>query len=173
MRGAAPLMLTLFFAIGPMACAPQKMDVEPESSEIEEYSGSGGATEAAPAPVQSPAAAPPPYQGAGWQTTALGGSGPVAVKEGAAPLIYLVEAGGAFRVHDQTDRRDLARARAPGRTVIRVDARKGVVFGGETLLAGPLPADHRYAIYLDATGPNFSRQGTFQPRPGRKMQNAE
>jgi len=115
-----------------------------------------------------PDAPPPQYQGAGWNTTALGGSGPVAVKEGAAPLVYLVEAGGAFRVHDQTDRKDLARGQAPGRTVIRVDARNGVVFGGETLLAGPLPADHRYAVYREATGPNFSRQGTFQPRPAKK-----
>jgi hypothetical protein len=117
----------------------------------------------------APEAAPARDQAAGWTTTPLPlGAGPVVVKEGPAPLVYMVESSGAFRVHDLTDNKDLARAEALGRTIIRVDARAGVAIGRETLLAGPLPADHRYAIYLDPSGPNFSRQGVFQPRPARE-----
>ena len=160
MRSAAIITLALWVASAVAACASgRKKTAEPVSVKT---------AQASHVPEPAADAAPPKDQGAGWQTTALAGSGPVAVKEGTAPLVYLVEAGGSFRVHDQTDRKDLARGAAPGRTVIRVDARSGVVFGSETLLAGPLPADHRYAIYLDASGPNFTRQGTFQPRPARK-----
>jgi hypothetical protein len=119
-----------------------------------------GSTEA---PVSSVAPMP------GWATMPLGvGAGPVVVKEGAAPLVYLAESGGTFRVHDGTERKDLARADVSGRTIIRVDARNGVVAGRETLLAGPLPADHRYVIYYDPQGPNYSRQGVFQPRPASR-----
>ena len=91
----------------------------------------------------------------------------VAVKEGSVPLVYLVEAPGVFRVHDMTSGQDLARGPAGGRSIVRLDARAGVVFGGETLYAGPLPKDHRYVIYLDPTGPNVARQGTFQLLPRR------
>ena len=116
------------------------------------------ATDAAPAHLQAP----------GWKTTPLPlGAGPVAVKQGSPPLAYLVESGGVFRVHDETDHKDLARAEALGRTIIRVDARAGVAVGRETLYAGPLPADHMYSIYLDPAGPNYSRRGVFQPRPAK------
>jgi hypothetical protein len=121
---------------------------------------------ASEAPADAAVAAPSDQQGIGWNTTPLAvASEPVSVKEGPAPLVYLVETPGLFRVRDLTAGTDLARANAPGRSIVRIDRRTGVVFGGETLLAGPLDPDHRYAIYRDPTGPNMARQGTFQIRP--------
>ena len=133
----------------------------------------GAATaDAPPAADESFAAAPdavsPDQQSMGWNTTPLAvASEPVAVKEGGVPLVYLVESPGVFRVHDRTAGQDLARANAVARSIVSVDGRRGVVFGGETLVPGPLEADHRYVIYRDPTGPNMARQGVFQPRPGR------
>lgn len=105
-------------------------------------------------------------QSPGWTTTPLPvASESVAVKEGSAPLVYLVESPGTFRVHDLTTGQDLARSNAAGRSIIRVDGRTGVVFGGETLFEGPLKREHRYVIFRDPTGPNMARQGVFQVRP--------
>jgi hypothetical protein len=118
------------------------------------------------APAAPPPAAPLDQQSIGWNTAALAvRSDPVAVKEGAVPLFYLVETPGSFRVHDLTEGRDLARVNAAGRSIVRVDGRTGVVIGGETLVPGPLNKDHRYVIYRDPTGPNMARQGTFQVPP--------
>lgn len=112
--------------------------------------------------------APPIQQSPGWTTTPLPAADSVAVKQGGVPLIYLVESPGLFRVHDQTDGRDIARFNAPGRSIVRIDGRAGVVFGGETLYAGPLDPSHRFVIYLDPTGPNMARQGVFEVTPPRK-----
>jgi hypothetical protein len=123
-----------------------------------------------PTPTKPTAGAPVQALGGqpGWSTTALPvASEPVAVKEGGVPLVYLVESPGTFRVHDQTAGQDLARGPAAGRSIVRVDGRAGVVFGRETLFAGPLATDHRYVIYRDPTGPNMARQGTFQLLPRR------
>jgi hypothetical protein len=124
--------------------------------------------------AESPANAAPPaatsdQQAVGWNTTPLAvASEPVAVKEGPAPLFYLVETPGVFRVHDLTEGKDLARADAAGRSIVRVDGRTGVVFGHETLVPGPINTEHRYVIYRDPTGPSMSRQGTFQVPPPRR-----
>jgi hypothetical protein len=90
---------------------------------------------------------------------------PTAVKEGAAPLVYMVEGGATIRVHDQTAKRDLARSFVAGRSIVRVDGRRGVIYGDDTVFAGPLPQDHRYVIFVDPTGENVARQGVFQLRP--------
>lgn len=118
--------------------------------------------------ADAPAAVSPDQQSIDWNSTPLSvASEPVAVKQGSAPLAYLVESPGAFRVHDQTAGLDLARGVAPARTIVRVDGRTGVIFGRETLLEGPLDTDHRYVIFRDPTGPNMARQGTFQVQPHR------
>jgi hypothetical protein len=101
-----------------------------------------------------------------WQTRALPSRAQsTAVKEGAAPLVYLVESGAVIRVHDQTSKRDLARGFAAPRSIVRVDGRRGVIYGDDTLLAGPLPEDHRYVIFVEPAGENVARQGVVQPRP--------
>jgi hypothetical protein len=62
------------------------------------------------APAAPPPAAPLDQQSIGWNAAALAvRSDPVAVKEGPVPLFYLVETPGAFRVHDLTEGKDLAR----------------------------------------------------------------
>ena len=118
--------------------------------------------------ADAPATVSPDQQSMGWNSLPLPiASEPVAVREGGVPLVYLVESPGVFRVHDRTAGQDLARAWAVGRSIVSVDGRAGVKFGGETLAPGPLDSDHRYVIYRDPTGPNMARQGVFQPRPSR------
>lgn len=74
-----------------------------------------------------------------------------------------------IRVHDLNVKRDLAQAFLPARSIVRVDARNGVIYGDETVLPGPLAADHRYVIFVDPTGENVARQGVVQPRaPGAR-----
>jgi hypothetical protein len=100
-----------------------------------------------------------------WQSTPLPSRAQsTPVKEGPAPLVYLVEAGAVIRVHDMNAKRDLTRSFVPARSIVRVDARNGVIYGDETVLPGPLAADHRYVIFVDPTGENVARQGVVQPR---------
>ena len=107
-----------------------------------------------------------PEMSTGWRTTQLPTlSQSTAVREGAAPLVYLVEGGGMIRVHDLTDKRDLSRSFVPARSIVRVDGRRGIIYGEDVAFAGPLPDDHRYVIYVDPTGENVARQGVIQPRP--------
>ena len=90
---------------------------------------------------------------------------PTPVKEGRAPLVYLVEGGATVRVRDETEKLDLTQSFAAARSIVRVDARRGVIYGEETLYPGPLPADHRYTIIVEPSGENVARQGVVQPRP--------
>ena len=101
-----------------------------------------------------------------WQSTPLPARAePTPVKEGPAPLVYLVEGGAMIRVRDVSANRDLARSFVPARAIVRVDGRRGVVYGDDTVSAGPLPEGRRYVIFVDPTGENVARQGTVQPRP--------
>lgn len=119
-----------------------------------------------PAPVAATAAG-----SSGWTTSTplRVNSEPTAVKEGPAPLVYLVETAATIRVRDASANRDLAQAVVPGRRMVRVDARSGVVYGGDTLVRGPLPADHHYVIFVQLPGENVARQGTFQLQPRREQ----
>ena len=101
-----------------------------------------------------------------WQSTPLPARAePTAVKDGPAPLVYLVEGGAVIRVRDASADRDLARAFVPARAIVRIDERRGVVYGDDTVLAGPLPQGRHYVIFVDPTGENVARQGTVRPRP--------
>jgi hypothetical protein len=101
-----------------------------------------------------------------WQTAPLPARAePTAVKEGAAPLVYMVEGGATIRVRDVKSKLDLARAFVPARTIVRVDATRGVIYGDEVVYPGPLPEGGRYVVFVDPAGENVARQGTFQPRP--------
>jgi hypothetical protein len=103
-----------------------------------------------------------------WHSTPLPARAePTAVKEGAAPLVYLVEGGALIRVRDASANRDLARSFVPARAIVRVDGRQGVIYGQDTVFAGPLPEGHRYVIFVDPTGENVARQGTVRPPPAR------
>ena len=107
-----------------------------------------------------------PDRSSAWQSTPLPSRAqPTPVREGAAPLVYLVEGGATITVRDETEKRDLTQSFAAARSIVRVDARRGVIYGEETLYPGPLPADHRYTIIVEPSGENVARQGVVQPRP--------
>lgn len=109
-----------------------------------------------------------PEMSSAWESAPLPSHAqPTVVKEGAAPLVYLVEAGAVIRVRDATANRDLARGAVSPRAIVRVDERHGVIYGQETVLAGPLPEGHRYLIVVDPAGENVARQGTVRPPPQR------
>ena len=101
-----------------------------------------------------------------WQSTPLPSRAqPTPVKEGPAPLVYLVEGGATIRVRDETDKLDLTQSFATARSIVRVDSRRGVIYGNDTLYPGPLAAGHRYTIIVEPSGENVARQGIVQPRP--------
>ena len=102
----------------------------------------------------------------GWQSTPLPvNTQPTPVKQGAAPLVYRVEGGATIRVHDVSSKLDLATGYVSGGSIVRVDARRGVIYGDQVVFAGPLKEDGRYVIFVEPTGENVARQGVFQPRP--------
>jgi hypothetical protein len=76
------------------------------------------------------------------------------VKEGSMPLAYLVETTGGVRVVDETTNSALAQTTATGRSIVSIDAVHGVSIGGINFTAGPLPADHRYAVFFESGGFN-------------------
>jgi hypothetical protein len=88
---------------------------------------------------------------------------PRPIVEGVAPLVYLVETTATVRVIDGTTNRELTRVDVPARTLVAVHERAGVRVGGATILMGPLPAGHRYAIFLESKEPNVIRQRTVRP----------
>jgi hypothetical protein len=119
-------------------------------------------------PVAEALAAPPQREMA-WEERPLGGvasfaARPMPVTEGPAPLVYLTEQGVTVRVVDRGNERTLAEAAVPGRTIVRVDNRTGVVAGRQTLVPGPLPAGRRYAILIVPQGESVSRTGTMRER---------
>ena len=98
-----------------------------------------------------------------------GGAGPVAIKEGAAPLFYLSEMAATLRVVDRTaGDLILAEGVVGPRTIVRVDQRTGIVFGRERQFAGPLPEGRRYAIYVVPDNENTWRVGVSQPTPASR-----
>jgi len=101
-----------------------------------------------------------------WQTSAVPTHvEPTVVKEGAAPLVYMVEGGVVIRVRDVANNRDIASDFVPARSIVRVDARRGVIYGEHVAFAGPLPENGRYQVIVEPGGENVARQGTFQPTP--------
>jgi hypothetical protein len=88
------------------------------------------------------------------------------VKEGVAPLVYLVESDGIVSVMDLTSNQRLARSPARARTIVRVDSRSGVFVGPDCLSAGPLEPDHRFGIFVEADQPSISRVESISPATG-------
>src|SRR5215204_3130109 len=85
----------------------------------------------------------------GWQSTALpSNAAPLPVKQGAAPLVYRVEGGATIRVREENAKLDLARGFVPAGSLVRVDGRRGVIYGEDTVYPGPLAEDGRYVIFV-------------------------
>lgn len=102
----------------------------------------------------------------GWRSTPLPvNTQPTPVKQGAAPLVYRVDGGATIRVHDVSSKLDLATGYVPAGSIVRVDPRRGVIYGDQVVFAGPLNEDGRYVIFVEPAGENVARQGVFQPRP--------
>jgi hypothetical protein len=89
---------------------------------------------------------------------------PKPVRDGTAPLVYLLPAGGTVRIVDKTDGIDLASAGAEARAIIRIDDLTGVQIGKQTLLKGPLPHGHEYEIYLTTGTANDVQHEVVRPR---------
>jgi hypothetical protein len=93
------------------------------------------------------------------------------VKQGTLPLVYMVETATMVRVADLDSGQDLLRMPVAARTVVAVDPHVGVRVGSATMKLGPLPAEHRYAIFLESSESNFYRQGRIRPgQPGQQQQ---
>jgi hypothetical protein len=116
-------------------------------------------------PPPPPTTAPAPQETWNTQPILMPPQQQHAVKEGSLPLVYMVESATSIRVVDETDHQDLLKIPVPAHTIIGVDANKGVSVGGATMKLGPLPGDHKYAIYLESSEENIVRSGTI--RPGR------
>jgi hypothetical protein len=71
------------------------------------------------------------------------------LRSGNAPINYLVGPGGKLRVVDATTGKDIAKVLAPPQSTLTVDPARGVLLGTTTLTKGPLPANHKYEIWLD------------------------
>jgi hypothetical protein len=124
-----------------------------------------------------PTEAPPKVEMA-WDEQPLGGvassgASEVPVKEGPAPLVYLTSQGENVRVVDRTANRVLGEMPVPARTIIRVDQRTGVVFGKQTLVAGPLPAGRRYGILVVPSDESTVRTGRMQQVEPKRIEGEE
>jgi hypothetical protein len=87
----------------------------------------------------------------------------VAVAEGTIPLAHIFISGGPIRIVDATAKMQVAATTVSAQTLVRVDARKGVIAGDQTIAPGPLAADHQYVIYADPTTDNVIRHGVGPP----------
>lgn len=140
--------------------------------------GGGGIAckRAEPDPAAERVEGPPEKMELAWEEGAIPGAPlpkPVIIKEGPAPLVYLSEMAATLRVVDRADDEVLAEAAVEPRTIVLVDTQRGVVFGGRTLVAGPLAGRRRYAIYLVPHGESVSRSGVSQPVKQDEPEDAE
>ena len=86
------------------------------------------------------------------------------VKQGPAPLAYIVEAGGTVRVVEMDTGMTIASGDVGPQSIVSVDEKAGVRIGGQVVGKGPLPSDKTYQIFLET--PNESKMSTEQIRPG-------
>lgn len=94
-----------------------------------------------------------------------------AVKEGPAPLVYMVESDSVIRVVDQTANVELLLVPVMSHQIVVVNPDIGVQVGGATMKPGRLAPDHRYGIYIQSNQENVQRIGSM--RPGGTIQNSQ
>ena len=89
---------------------------------------------------------------------------PMLLAQGELPLVYLLPAAGTISVADLSAGAQLvSNVSAPGNTIIRIDPARGVIFGEDHLVPGPLPEDRTYGIYLAPPGENSIETRTISP----------
>jgi hypothetical protein len=98
--------------------------------------GKSGAAPNAPQPVAAPTAVPKDMNA-------------TRLKSGPAPFTYLVGGGGNVRVVDATAGKTLVTATAAPNAIVSVDDAKGVSVANKVVKPGPLPAGHKYELWLD------------------------
>jgi hypothetical protein len=64
-------------------------------------------------------------------------------------LSFILGPGGPVRIVDITTGQTVVTATAPVQATIKVDAAQGISIANQTLTPGPLPAGHRYEVWLD------------------------
>src|SRR3954470_4215747 len=87
------------------------------------------------------------------------------VKQGPAPLVYIVESGGPIRIVQMETGTTLGSAFASPGNIVSVDESAGVRVGRELLMKGPLPAGRTYGIYLENQDEN--QMESQRVRPGK------
>jgi hypothetical protein len=87
------------------------------------------------------------------------------VKQGPAPLAYIVEAGGPIRVVEAETGATVAEAIAAPRSIVSIDEQTGVRVGNDLLVKGPLNAGRTYQIFLESS--DESTINNVRIRPGR------
>jgi hypothetical protein len=122
--------------------------------------------------AEEAAAMPHPQTSTQWQVTPI--TPPprmnLPVKEGPAPMAYIVELPANLRVVDMTDGAVLVSTVTPrARVIVSIDPQNGITVAGQKYINGPLPIGRRYGIYLDENGPNEYRNAISGP--GGAMQN--
>jgi hypothetical protein len=88
---------------------------------------------------------------------------PQPVSKGPALLVYLLPSAGTVRIVDVTSGADLATVTGKARSIVRIDQLTGVQLDRQTLVRGPLPRDHEYAIYLTIDSASDVRREVTSP----------
>jgi len=68
---------------------------------------------------------------------------------GPAPLSFILGPGGPVRIVDTTTGQTVVTTTAPVQATITIDAAHGISIANQTVTPGPLPAGHRYDVWLD------------------------
>ena len=152
-------------ALGSGCAAGTGAKQQPRSKESADARDAREAREGSEAVVIKAPPPPPIEQKRSDPVTVQKAVPPKPVREGTAPLVYLLPAGGTVRIVDKTASIDLASAGAEARSIIRIDDLTGVQIGKETLLKGPLPAGHEYEIYLTTGTANEVQHEIVRPVP--------
>jgi hypothetical protein len=111
--------------------------------------GTGDATAQAPqtSVIRGPRLAPDPVVRSGEGAIKVPEKS-YPVKEGTPPLVYMLESDAIVEVIDTGTGASVATAQLPRRTIVSVDATRGVRAGGQTLSTAPLNAGHMYQIFV-------------------------
>jgi hypothetical protein len=115
-----------------------------------------------PAPPPLPASPPPPV--VVTQDTPLPPPAPsLPVKQGPAPLAYIVESAGIVRVVEVETGRTIGQVNATIGSIVSVDETAGVRVGKTVLMPGPLAGGRTYQIFVDHPGENIFRSEEVLP----------
>lgn len=89
------------------------------------------------------------------------------VKQGPAPLVYIVESTTRVRVVESETGVILCDVGAKPRQIVSVSERNGILVGDVVVRPGPLPANRHFAIYLgsDELNTYSSERITVQEKP--------